>query len=298
MEQAKTGCGGGGASCGCGGGGGGKAALDEPVSVQADPHASDIVLPVATVNGIPLHGAAESPDPESLRQRAYSELLRQAAQRDGFLADADRPALDGVQSEAASNAIELLLESQIRIPEPDVSACRRFFDAHQARFSIGEKVLTRHILFAVTPGVDVAALRQRAEALLLALRCADIEAFAKAAAETSNCPSGAEGGALGWLARTDCAPEFAAALFAQDLANAHVGVLPRLVSTRFGFHIVLVEAREAGQAQTFEAVQAAIKQTLRQQAYVTALRQFLNLLAGEALIEGLELEGADSPLLQ
>jgi peptidyl-prolyl cis-trans isomerase C len=45
-------------------------------------------------------------------------------------------------------------------------------------------------------------------------------------------------------------------------------------------------------------VQAAIKQTLRQQAYVTALRQYLNLLAGAALIEGLTLEGADSPLLQ
>jgi peptidyl-prolyl cis-trans isomerase C len=45
-------------------------------------------------------------------------------------------------------------------------------------------------------------------------------------------------------------------------------------------------------------VRGAIAQTLTQQAYVTALRQYLNLLAGEAAITGLVLEGADSPLLQ
>ena len=50
--------------------------------------------------------------------------------------------------------------------------------------------------------------------------------------------------------------------------------------------------------QPFEAVRGAIAQTLAQQAYVTALRQYLNLLAGAAKIEGLALEGADSPLLQ
>lgn len=271
------GCGGG--SCGCGGAG--KAADKSP-------------LPM--VNGVPLQGAGESPDLEQLRQRAYSELLRQAAQRQGLLAVGDLPSLDGVLSETASAAIEALLEGEIRIPEPDEAACRRYFDAHAARFAEGERVQASHILFAVTPGVDVDALRQRAEGLLVRLRCEDQAAFAAAATEQSNCPSGADGGELGWLARGDCVPEFSAALFAQDRAGA--GVLPRLVSSRFGFHIVRVEAREPGEAQPFEAVAAAIAQTLRQQAYVTALRQYLNLLAGEAVLQGIALEAADSPLLQ
>lgn len=270
----QEGCGSG--SCGCGGS---KAAT-------------------AMINGVPLHADAEVLAQEDLRQRAYSELLRQAAQRAGLLAVGDVAALDGLLSEAASAAIEQLLERELRLPEPDESACRRFFEAHTARFAIGERVHARHILFAVTEGMDIAALRQRAEGLLVSLRCADAEAFAQAAGECSNCPSGAEGGELGWLTRDDCAPEFGAALFAQDEASAHIGVLPRLVSTRFGFHIVRVEAREPGQRQGFEAVQAAIAQTLRQQAYVTALRQYLNLLAGAARIDGLALEGADSPLLQ
>lgn len=289
----QQGCGSG--SCGCGG----AAELSPSVSsaVASGPDASD-QIPVARVTGVPLHGAGESPDPESLRQRAYSELLRQAAQRAGLLAVGDLPALDGVLSEAASQAIEALLARELQLPAADDAACRRFYAAHAARYQLGERTLASHILFAVTPGVDVDALRRRAESLLVSLRCGSTEDFARAAADQSNCPSGAEGGALGWLGREDCAPEFAAALFAQDEANAHVGVLPRLISTRFGFHIVRVDVREPGVQQPFEAVRGAIAQTLAQQAYVTALRQYLNLLAGAAQIDGLALEGADSPLLQ
>ncbi len=287
-----SGCGGTG-SCTCGGGNSAKAATEEQ-----DVYKSDDVAPVARVNGVPLHGAGESPDPEALRQRAYSELLRQAAQQQGLLALSDAASLDGVLSEAASQAVEQLLERELRLPEPDEAACRRYYEAHRSRYSLGEKVLARHILFAVTPGVDIDALRRRAEGLLIGLRCADEQAFAEAAGESSNCPSGGQGGELGWLERGDCAPEFAAALFAQDEGSSHVGVLPRLITTRFGFHIIRVEAREAGQQQAYEAVEGAIAQTLRQQAYVTALRQYLNLLAGSAALQGVELEGAESPLLQ
>jgi peptidyl-prolyl cis-trans isomerase C len=37
---------------------------------------------------------------------------------------------------------------------------------------------------------------------------------------------------------------------------------------------------------------------LRQQSFVTALRQYLSLLAGEAVVEGVELDAADTPLVQ
>lgn len=287
-----SGCGGTG-SCSCGGGG----AKTQQVEAE-DVYKSDKIAPVARVNGVPLHGAGESPDPEALRQRAYSELMRQAAQQAGLLGLDDTASTDGVLSEAASAAIEQLLERELRLPEPDAAACRRYYEAHRSRYSVGETVQARHILFAVTPGVDIDALRRRAEGLLIGLRCADEAAFAEAARESSNCPSGEQGGELGVLTRGDCAPEFAAALFAQDEGSAHVGVLPRLITTRFGFHIIRVEARVAGQQQAYEAVEGAIAQTLRQQAYVTALRQYLNLLAGSAALQGVELEGADSPLLQ
>lgn len=214
-----------------------------------------------------------------------------------MLAASDAPSGDGVISEAASAAIEVLLERELDSPEPSEEACRRHHAAHEAAYSTGERVRARHILFAVTPGVDVVALRKRAETILLDVRCHDgqaAEGFADAARQWSNCPSGAEGGDLGWLVAGDCAPEFARELFAQ----VGVGVLPLLVHSRFGLHVVEVQEREAGVAQPFAAVRGAVANSLRQQAFVTALRQYLRLLAGAATVDGVDLDAADTPLLQ
>ena len=254
---------------------------------------------VARINGVALNRAAEGLGLEALRQRACTELLRQAAIREGLLAVDDAAPVDGVTSEAASQAIDAWLTRELQLPEPSVEACRRHHAAHQARYRTGEKIQVRHILFAVTPGMDVVALRNRAEACLLDVRCHDGQAqasagFGRSARELSNCPSAELGGDLGWLTPADCAPEFARELFGKP----EVGVLPRLVHSRFGLHVVEVLAREGGVAQAFEAVQGAVAMALRQQAWVTALRQCLQVLAGQAVVEGIELDAADTPLVQ
>lgn len=252
---------------------------------------------VARINGVALHATDEILSPEKLRQRACTELLRQAAQATGLLAAGDTAAEDGVISDAASSAIEALLEQSLALPEPSDEDCRRHYAAHQGRYRTGERVRVRHILFAVTPGVDVAALRKQAEPIFLDVRCHDgqaVDRFADAARRWSNCPSGADGGDLGWLSAEDCAPEFARELF----GRIEVGVLPRLVHSRFGLHVVEVLQREAGVAQSFESVHGAVANSLRQQAYVTALKQYLSLLAGQAVVEGVELDAADTPLVQ
>ncbi len=254
-------------------------------------------LVVARINGVALHAESERLEPEALRQRACTELLRQAAIRDGLLDAADAASSDGVISDAAAQAIEAWLERELSLPEPSEEACRRHFAAHPARYRTGERVRVRHILFAVTPGTDVVALRHRAEACLLDVRCHDGRAsdgFAKSARELSNCPSAEQGGELGWLTPADCAPELARELF----GKTEVGVLARLVHSRFGLHVVEVLQREGGAAQAFEAVRGAVAMALRQQGYVTALRQVLQVLAGAAEVEGVGLDAADTPLVQ
>ena len=252
---------------------------------------------LARINGVALHSAGDKLSPDELRQRACTELLRQAAQTAGLLDANDAPTADGVISEAASSAIDALLEQNLNMPEPSEEACRRHYAAHAGAYHTGERVRVRHILFAVTPGVDVVALRKRAEPIFLDVRCHDDQAadrFADAARKFSNCPSGAEGGDLGWLITGDCAPEFARELF----GHVEVGVLPRLVHSRFGLHVVEVLEREPGVAQPFESVRGAVAMSLRQQTFVTALRQYLRLLAGEATVEGVELDAAGTPLVQ
>lgn len=239
---------------------------------------------VGRVNGVALNAPAEEVDAESLRQRAYTELLRQEAQA------------KGIDEGSTADNIEALLEAEVGVPEPTEEACRRYFEASPARFARGERLSLRHILFAVTPGVDVNALRLRAEALLLDLRCADSNsgAFAQAAARWSNCPTGGSGGDLGWVTKEECAQEFGQQVFGQQT----VGILQRLVHSRFGFHVVEVCEREPGIQPAFEDVQRAIALRLRQQTWSNALRQYLQLLAGRAELEGIELDVAESLLVQ
>jgi peptidyl-prolyl cis-trans isomerase C len=239
---------------------------------------------IASINGVPLHDLGEALDDATLRQRACTELLRQAAVEAGF------------DDASAGEAIERLLERDVRPPEPDEGALRRHYDAQPARWGRGDRLHLRHVLFAVTPGVDLRALRHRAEALLLELRCAEpgSDIFAVAAREWSNCPSGAGGGDLGRLTRDDCAPEFGQQVFAQPGR----GVLPRLVHSRHGLHVVEVLEREAADGPAFDDVRAAVAASLRRQAWAQALRQYLQRLAGGAVIEGVRLDAAETPLVQ
>lgn len=213
-----------------------------------------------------------------LRRRACIELVRREAQRKGLLAADDRAGDDGSVSEDAAAAIEALLDRELTVAEPDDEECRRHYATHASRFGRGERVRARHILFAVTPGVDLRALTERAERLLLELRCAPErdEAFAQAARANSNCPSGAEGGDLGWIGAVDCAPEFARELF----DRSETGLLPRLVRSRFGLHVVEVREREPAAQLPWEDVREAVAQSLRRQSWATALRRYLDGLAG------------------
>lgn len=253
----------------------------------------------ASINGIALHEPGEALDAETLRERAYAELLRQRAVFRGLLPGAHvlvAPELDA----AERHVLEAMTDEEVTCPEPTDDECRRYYDANKPHFIVGQALHVRHILFAVTPGVNVHALTQRAEAALLELARKDVPPgrFEQLAAELSNCPSSAEGGSLGWVSPEDCAPELANELFFQTDSRWGMGVHPRLVHTRFGLHIIEVLGRKKGNLPPYEDVAGSIRQRLQHQSRATALRQYMRLLVGQAKVEGIELDGADSPLVQ
>jgi peptidyl-prolyl cis-trans isomerase C len=77
-----------------------------------------------------------------------------------------------------------------------------------------------------------------------------------------------------------------------------MGLHPRLVHSRFGFHIVDVLGRKKGRAIPFEEVAERIAGELAQRSRATGLHQYIRVLAGRARIEGIDLEPAASPLVQ
>ena len=254
---------------------------------------------IATINGIALHEPGVVLDPATLLERAHTELLRQQAVKAGLL-----PRHTGLVApepdEAQRAVMENMLDEAVVSPEPDEAECRRHYEANKSRWIVGQALHVRHILFGVTPGVNVHALSQRAETALLELSRKDVPPgrFEQLATQLSNCPSSQDGGDLGWLTPEDCAPELANELFFQTDSRWGMGVHPRLVHTRYGLHIIEVLGRRKGALPSFEELQDRIRAQLALQSRSTALRQYMKLLVGEAHIEGVDLEGASTPLVQ
>lgn len=255
--------------------------------------------PVAMVNGIALHAKGERLPVEELRERAWAELLRQEAVREGLLprqAVLQMPVLSPEEHEV----IGQMVDEAVRVPEPTGDEARRYYDGHLTRFIEGARARLRHILFAVTEGVDVSALAARAERALLELSHNEASSgrFAELARELSNCPSGAEGGELGWVTPQEVAPELSTELFHQAAGAQPLGLRPRLVHSRYGFHVMEVLEREPGRQLGFEEAHARIASLLAQQSRARAMHQYIRVLAGRAQVEGIELEGASTPLVQ
>ncbi|HET7562492.1 MAG TPA: peptidylprolyl isomerase [Rhodanobacteraceae bacterium] len=218
---------------------------------------------------------------------AVHELLRQRASELGFLGNE-------ANSTDIEQAIERTLAEEVAVPEPTDEECARWFDANKQRFRSGDLVCARHILFQITPGSPVPAIRGVAESMLHELQN-NPQLFGERAKEHSNCPSGAQGGNLGQLQRGETVPEFDKALFGDATT---IGILPKLVTTRHGFHIISIDQRIEGKQLPFDFVRDDVAAELRRRSEARALSQYVRLLAGNAELEGVDLDAAASPLVQ
>ena len=230
------------------------------------------------------HASAPSPREAAACALAIRELLRQRALESG-LADA----MGGIEGDVL---IERLLDIEAPVPHPTEEECRAFYGRQRERFVVGELVEASHILFAVTPNAPVEAIRRQAESTL-AKSIARPERFPEFAKSLSNCPSAAQGGNLGQIQRGEMVPEFESAIF-----GTTAGVLPRLVKTRYGFHIVRIERQVPGRplefAQARERIEAELSARVRAKADV----QYVRMLAAKAEITGVDLHASESALVQ
>ncbi len=216
------------------------------------------------------------------------ELLQQRINALGLKV---RPAAGESEEEACTRA---LVEREVQMPHADEPACRQYFDSNRARFASAPLLAARHILLGC-PADDAeerSRTQERAEALLERLK-GDGSRFAALALAHSDCPSKEQGGALGQISKGQTVPEFERQLFRLPL-----GLAGRPLESRYGFHLVWVDQRVEGELLPYEAVAGSIRAELDQRVWQVAVAQYLKNLVGEADIQGIHLEGADSPLLQ
>jgi peptidyl-prolyl cis-trans isomerase C len=140
-----------------------------------------------------------------------------------------------------------------------------------------------HILCACDPRDDEERTTAvgRAKALLAQLS-GDAKGFA-AAARDSDCGSKASGGHLGQLGPGDTVPEFEAAL--RNLPEG--GMTSEPVLSRYGWHIIRLNATAPGQVLPYDTVRPRIAQALEKAAWARASHDFV-----EALAQGAQISGA------
>ena len=116
-----------------------------------------------------------------------------------------------------------------------------------------------------TPEAKAAARTKAQDVLAQIQNGAD---FAKMAAQHGTDGTASTGGDLGWFAQGRMVPEFDAAVF----AASGPGLLPNLVETEYGFHIVKITAPKSTQTYQIAAVQRAVEasEATRDAAYAVA----------------------------
>lgn len=260
-----------------------------------------------TVNGIRIgadrvaaeaqnHPAATSDEAAAAAARALvvRELLLQEAKRDGL---APEPVLDdkGRRETEEDALIRQLLETRVTAPEADEETCRRYFERNRDRFRSADLYEPAHILLAASPDDAPAYSDAVAEAeQLIALLQDDPGAFGRFARDRSDCTSRENDGRLGQVTATDVVPEFAT-----FLCNLEEGQLcPVPVKTCYGAHVLRLDRKVEGRGLPFDMVADRIAGYLQEASWRRAVSQYVKLLAGRALIEGIEMEAAETPLLQ
>ncbi|MEZ5776974.1 MAG: peptidylprolyl isomerase [Paracoccaceae bacterium] len=221
------------------------------------------------------------------RALAVRTLLLQEARRRG-LEPLPLTADDRRETEEEA-LIRQLLDDALAPTAPDEAAVRAAYDAAPDRWRAPTLYEAAHILFPARPD-DPAAVekaRNQAAAVLTELARAPRD-FDRLARELSACSSRDTGGRLGQIATGDTVPEFEAVL--DRLAEGETAAEP--VLTRYGIHVIRLDARAPGEVLPYDTAAPRIRDMIAKANWTRAARDFVEALAQNAEVTGIDLKAA------
>ena len=188
--------------------------------------------------------------------------------------------------EKGARVNKLVEQACTGVEEPTEQEVTDFYEAHKSEYVTEPKVLCQHILVKVE---DNSSSDEKSAAFekILAIkeRIAAGGNFAEEAEKNSDCPSGREGGSLGWFGPGMMVPEFDKVAF-----EMKKGEVSGVVTTQFGYHIIYKADEQPGGQQTLVDVHDQIKDLLRHEARGKAVDAFVAELREKAEIEFMEVE--------
>jgi parvulin-like peptidyl-prolyl isomerase len=183
--------------------------------------------------------------------------------------------------EKGARVNKLVEQACSSVPEPTEEEVTAYYEAHKEDFVSPPEVLCQHILVKSEEG-DIPEAKSAAFEKIRAIRERVVAGadFAEEAKANSDCPSGAEGGSLGWFGRGMMVPEFDKAAF-----EMKKGETSDIVTTQFGYHIIYKADERGGEAKTLVDVHDQLKDLLRHEARGRAMDAFVSELRENAQIE-------------
>lgn len=260
-----------------------------------------------SVNGVPIlreaiarevqhHPAGKPADAWRAAAKALvvRELLRQEAKRLGISAEplADSEGRRETDDEAALRA---LVEREVVTPEPTEAECRRYFERNRERFRSPEMWEVSHILIQASANdPDGYARASEAARRLCEALSREPALFEDLARAHSGCASSSDGGRLGQITPGETTREFEAAL--RSMQSGSMSREP--VATRYGFHIIRLDAHCPGRALAFDTVRDLVARYLAESVRRRALAQYVSWLASRAAVTGIDIAAVSGPLMQ
>ena len=169
----------------------------------------------------------------------------------------------------------LVNQACAHVADPTEDEVTAFYEAHKAEYVEPPQVLCQHILVKGSNDAALDKIKEIRERIVN-----DKADFAEEAKKHSDCPSGAQGGSLGWFGRGMMVPEFDKAAF-----EMKKGEVSGVVTTEFGYHIIYKADERGGGQQTIVDVHDQIKDLLRHEARGKAMDAYVADLREKATIE-------------
>ncbi|BDW90216.1 MULTISPECIES: peptidylprolyl isomerase [Thalassospira] len=258
------------------------------------------MFPDLVINGetIPQTAVAAELQNHTASKDNFADALRNAANalviRTLLLQEARKNGIEAVPLEVSPNRFETgeeamiraLLEAEIDIIPPSEEAIRAEWQKDPERFRSMPLWEVSHILCKCDPNdaVERELALRRANDILSDLR-KDGKTFEKIARTQSDCGSRSAGGSLGQLRPGDTVPEFEAAL--RQLSEGDIA--PEPVLSRYGYHVLRLDALAEGHPLPFETVKPKISEAMEKAQWARKAKAFVDGLIASSSITGADL---------
>ena len=178
-----------------------------------------------------------------------------------------KDAIESISKEVlTSMAINKIL-ADITVTDDEV---KKYYEDNKEAFAQPATVSARHILVETEEEAKKAKEEIASESI----------SFGDAAMKYSICPSNQQGGSLGEFSKGMMVPEFEEAAF-----TAEIGVITEPVKTQFGYHLIVVDAKNEASVKSFDEVKDSVLNQLLQQNQHTKYDQMLKELENKYGVE-------------